>query len=152
MAPRHLPKHSPYGQQWLPLPLLLFTFLFFEALALSLFGPFFFSPFQNKCGVTSFASKIPFCKSDRHKMPPFIIFQSACSDLSADKCNLTYQFTHEPSAMRSIKCSLLCSSSQSNLRKLGLLKGNQSELSRPPTTSPIAARCRRPPRRRAQRF
>lgn len=47
--------------------------------------------------------------------------QSACSDLSAEKCNLTYQFSQEPPAMRSIKSSLLCSSSQLNLGKLGFV-------------------------------
>lgn len=46
---------------------------------------------------------------------------SARSDLSADKCNLTHQFTDEPPAMRSIKCSRLCSGSQLNLHKLALL-------------------------------
>lgn len=47
---------------------------------------------------------------------------SGRSDLSADKCNPTHQFTDEPPASRSIKCSLLCSSSQLNLRKLGFVE------------------------------
>lgn len=47
---------------------------------------------------------------------------SACSDLLADKCNLTRQFTDKPPAVRSIKCSPLCSSSQLNLCTLGFVE------------------------------
>lgn len=38
-------------------------------------------------------------------MPPFIIFHSACSDLSADKWDLTYQSTSRPPDMKGIKCA-----------------------------------------------
>lgn len=85
-------------------------------------GLFFFSPFQNKCGVTSLHQKFHSASQTDTRCHHSSYSKSACSDLSADKCNLTYQFTHEPSAMRSIKCSLLCSSSQSNLRKLGFVE------------------------------
>lgn len=41
----------------------------------------------------------------RHKMPPFIMFHSACSDLSDDKWDLTYQSTSRPGDMEGIKCA-----------------------------------------------
>lgn len=39
----------------------------------------------------------------RHKMPPFIMFHSACSDISDDKWDLTYQSTSGPRDMEGIK-------------------------------------------------
>lgn len=41
----------------------------------------------------------------RHKMPSFILFHSARSDLLDDKWDLTHQSTSRPQDMKGIKCS-----------------------------------------------
>lgn len=88
----------------------------FPALALSSLKPF------------KFGKKLPVCMKDsilqvrRTQDATIPQIPSGRSDLSADKCNPTHQFTDEPPAGRSVKCSPLCSGSQLNLRKLGFVE------------------------------
>lgn len=114
MAPRRLPKYGPYGPQWPPPPPPSFTFLSVFRAAVELFEAFS----ENKLPVCMKNSNLHVRQTQDASIHHV---QSACSDLSAEKCNLTHQFSQEPPAMSSIQRSRLCSGSQLNLGKLGFV-------------------------------